>query len=143
MNDDEFFVDALNKMVQLFKQDPELIKYFQIDFESYAEDTEGVDDDEADEIRAKIKEFEDGKKDIVSCLDRLIPQIHEIDDVYSFDIIDFAVILESLELYSEVFVIDGRSVDKLIKSEEEFIRLNNILALFWVDEDDCEDGEEE
>lgn len=140
MTDDEFFIESLKKVTDLFKNDPKLIEDLDIGILEYAEDADIEDDEEKAESYA-VYNGED--VDLTASLENYLQHIKSIDDVFELSVEDYNILLSCLEAYAEVFVIDGTDEEKLNKSEEEYDRLMSILNEFWIDEDDIEDSEDE
>ncbi len=78
-------------------------------------------------------------------LNRLLPEIKGVLDLYELDEEDFLFILDRLEMYSESFIVDGRQEERLRKDLEDYEELSAFLEQFYDDEDDYdeEDYEEE
>lgn len=76
--------------------------------------------------------------DNAEILDSLIPEITKIDDLYNLEEDEFEFIVEMLQDYSENFIIDGRSPEKLQEDEAEYSQLMDILFNFYDDEDEEE-----
>lgn len=81
----------------------------------------------------------------IARLDRLLPEIREVFDIYRLEEEDFVFVIESLEKYCEAFVIDGRSESSRKRDEKVFRALQDFLEQFYDDseEDDDEDDEDE
>lgn len=78
-------------------------------------------------------------------LDKILPKIKSVLDIYYVESEeDFVFVIESLENYSENFIIDGRDEEKKKRDEAEFAQLQNIISEFYDDdEEDDEDSENE
>lgn len=84
--------------------------------------------------------------DSIARLKRLLPKIHEVLDIYRLEEEDFVFIIETLEMYCESFIIDGRTQDSKERDEKEFEELQDFLDQFYDDEDEESDekfGDEE
>ena len=80
----------------------------------------------------------------IARLDRLLPEIREVFDIYRLEEEDFVFVIESLEKYCEAFVIDGRSESSRKRDEKVFRALQDFLEQFYDDsEEDDEDDEDE
>lgn len=80
----------------------------------------------------------------IARLDRLLPEIREVFDIYRLEEEDFVFVIESLEKYCEAFVIDGRSESSRKRDEKVFRALQDFLEQFYDDsEEDDEDEAEE
>lgn len=84
----------------------------------------------------------------IARLDRLLPEIREVFDIYRLEEEDFVFVIEALEMYCEAFVIDGRTESSRKRDEKEFRALQDFLDQFYDDSDDEGDegegeGEEE
>lgn len=77
----------------------------------------------------------------IARLDRLLPEIREVFDIYRLEEEDFVFVIEALEMYCEAFVIDGRTESSRKRDEKEFQALQDFLDQFYDDSDD--EGEEE
>lgn len=77
----------------------------------------------------------------IARLDRLLPEIREVFDIYRLEEEDFVFVIEALEMYCETFVIDGRTESSRKRDEKEFRALQDFLDQFYDDSDD--EGEEE
>lgn len=77
----------------------------------------------------------------IARLDRLLPEIREVFDIYRLEEEDFVFVIEALEMYCEAFVIDGRTESSRKRDEKEFRSLQDFLDQFYDDSDD--EGEEE
>lgn len=78
-------------------------------------------------------------------LDKILPKIKSVLDIYYVESEeDFVFVIESLENYSENFIIDGRDEEKKKRDEAEFAQLQNIISEFYDDdEEDDEDSDDE
>ena len=87
----------------------------------------------------------------IQSLDELLPMLSGIDSLYETDDVgelvfsedEFAFLIECLESYSEVFVVDGRTEEALKRTEEEHSLLADIIFEFYDDDEDDEDYEDE
>lgn len=81
--------------------------------------------------------------DEIENMERIFPKIKTVLDIWNAGSEeDFLFIIDSLENYSENFVIDGRSEEKRKEGEAEFKQLQDILAEFYDDGEDEEgDGD--
>ena len=77
----------------------------------------------------------------IARMDRLLPEIREVFDIYRLEEEDFVFVIEALEMYCEAFVIDGRTESSRKRDEKEFRALQDFLDQFYDDSDD--EGEEE
>ena len=71
--------------------------------------------------------------DSIARLKRLLPEIHEVFDIYRLEEEDFVFIIETLEMYCESFIIDGRTKDSKERDEKEFKELQDFLDQFYDD----------
>ncbi len=88
------------------------------------------------------KEITEDYDEILELLELLIPKINGIDSLYSLEEDEFEFIVECMEEYSEVFVIDGRSPETLARDEALYSQLSDILFQIY-DDDDEDDSDEE
>lgn len=79
----------------------------------------------------------------IARLDRLLPEIREVFDIYRLEEEDFVFVIEALEMYCEAFVIDGRTESSRKRDEKEFRALQDFLDQFYDDSDDEGDEDEE
>ena len=87
----------------------------------------------------------------IQSLDELLPMLRGIDSLYETDDVgellfsedEFAFLIECLESYSEVFIVDGRTEEALKRTEEEHSLLADIIFEFYDDDEDDEDYEDE
>lgn len=79
----------------------------------------------------------------IARLDRLLPEIREVFDIYRLEEEDFVFVIEALEMYCEAFVIDGRTESSRKRDEKEFRALQDFLDQFYDDSDDEGEDEEE
>ena len=79
----------------------------------------------------------------IARLDRLLPEIREVFDIYRLEEEDFVFVIEALEMYCEAFVIDGRTESSRKRDEKEFRSLQDFLDQFYDDSDDEGDDDEE
>ena len=87
----------------------------------------------------------------IQSLDELLPMLSGIDSLYETDDVgelvfsedEFAFLIECLESYSEVFIVDGRTEEALKRTEEEHSLLADIIFEFYDDDEDDEDYEDE
>lgn len=81
--------------------------------------------------------------DSIARLKRLLPEIHEVFDIYKLAEEDFVFIIETLEMYCESFIIDGRTKDSKERDEKEFKELQDFLDQFYDDESDEDEESDE
>ncbi|WP_443737719.1 MULTISPECIES: hypothetical protein [Treponema] len=81
--------------------------------------------------------------DSIARLKRLLPEIHEVFDIYKLAEEDFVFIIETLEMYCESFIVDGRTKDSKERDEKEFEELQNFLDQFYDDEIDADEESDE
>lgn len=81
--------------------------------------------------------------DSIERLKRLLPKIHEVLDIYRLEEEDFVFIIETLEMYCESFIIDGRTQDSKERDEKEFEELQDFLDQFYDDESDEDEEADE
>ena len=81
--------------------------------------------------------------DSIARLKRLLPEIHEVFDLYRLEEEDFVFIIETLEMYCESFIIDGRTKDSKERDEKEFKELQDFLDQFYDDESDEDEESDE
>ncbi|WP_191013471.1 hypothetical protein [Treponema zioleckii] len=85
-------------------------------------------------------------EEVLELLGYLVPKITGIDSLYEeLEEDEFEFIVDCLENYQEVFVIDGRNPEKLKADEEKYSQLTDILFDLYGDDDDFseEDLDEE
>jgi len=81
--------------------------------------------------------------DSIGRLKRRLPEIHEVFDIYRLEEEDFIFIIETLEMYCESFIIDGRTKDSKERDEKEFKELQDFLDQFYDDESDEDEESDE
>ncbi len=76
-------------------------------------------------------------EEVLELLGYLVPKITGIDSLYEeLEEDEFEFIVDCLENYQEVFVIDGRNPEKLKADEEKYSQLTDILFDLYGDDDD-------
>lgn len=80
-------------------------------------------------------------KDALARLEKILPKVHCVLDLYYLGEEDFLFALDCLESYADVFIVDGRDGNRLKETQAEFSQLEEILSEFYDDGED--DGEEE
>ncbi len=87
-----------------------------------------------DEISKTIKE---DYEEVLELLGYIVPKISGIDSLYQeLEEDEFEFIMECLENYQEIFVIDGREPKKLKEDEEKYSQLADLLFELYGDDDD-------
>lgn len=99
---------------------------------------ERADITRTDEANSKIAAEYD---EAIERLNRLLKEINEVIDIYRLEEEDFVFIIESLELYCDNFIVDGRTEAARKRDEKKYNELKNFLDQFYDDEEDFDDEE--
>lgn len=75
-------------------------------------------------------------KDALGRLEKILPKVHCVLDLYYLGEEDFLFALDCLENYADIFVVDGRDGKRFKETQAEFSQLEEILSEFYDDEDD-------
>ncbi len=86
------------------------------------------------------RELKDELNDYKEILESLIPEIQGVDSLYELDEDEQSFILECLEDYMEVFVIDGTNPEQLEKDEEEYSQLCSLFFDLCGDENEDDEN---
>ncbi len=76
------------------------------------------------------KEFYDDYKEILELLERLLPEIKDLDSLAKLKDEDIGFIFECLEAYEEIFIVSYLSEEEFQRTEYEHNLLLSILDLF-------------
>ena len=95
---------------------------------------------QTDELSLEIAEEYD---DYAELLAEIVPKISGVESLYELEDDEFELILECLETYQEIFVVDGRTEEALKATEAEYSQLADILFEFYDDENDEEEDEDD
>ena len=77
-------------------------------------------------------------RDALSRLEKILPKVHCVLDLYYLGEEDFLFALDCLENYADVFVVDGRDEKRFKETLAEFGQLEEILSEFYDDDEDDE-----
>ena len=77
-------------------------------------------------------------KDALGRLEKILPKVHCVLDLYYLDEEDFLFALDCLENYADIFVVDGRDGKRFKETQAEFSQLEEILSEFYDDDEDDE-----
>ncbi len=77
-------------------------------------------------------------RDALIRLEKILPKVHCVLDLYYLCEEDFLFALDCLENYANVFVVDGRDEKRFKETFEEFSQLEDILSEFYDDDEDDE-----
>ena len=77
-------------------------------------------------------------KDALGRLEKILPKVHCVLDLYYLGEEDFLFALDCLENYADSFVVDGRDGKRLKETQAEFSQLEEILSEFYDDDEDDE-----
>lgn len=80
-------------------------------------------------------------KDALGRLEKILPKVHCVLDLYYLGEEDFLFALDCLENYADVFIVDGRNEKSFKETQAEYRQLEEILSEFYDDDED--DGEAE
>jgi len=81
-------------------------------------------------------------KDALGRLERILPKVRGVLDLYYLGEEDFLFALDCLENYADVFIVDGRDEKSFKETQAEFSQLEDILSEFYDDDEDDGDAEE-
>ena len=81
-------------------------------------------------------------KDALARLEKILPKVHCVLDLYYLGEEDFLFALDCLENYADIFVVDGRDEKSFKETQAEFSQLEEILSEFYDDEDDAEESDD-
>ncbi len=115
------------------KEDKLLIKTLRIIHDQILE--ERTDISKTDDVNNQIAADYD---EMLEHLNKLIPSINEVFDIYKLEEEDFTFIIELIEMYADNFIIDGRTPEAKKQTEKEFLALQSFLDQFYDDEIDDE-----
>ncbi len=125
MSDDELLVKTLNNILKNLEEEKKDVE------QNY---------DLSDDFN---KELLDEYNDYVQIIEGIIPKINCIDDLYEkLDEDEFTFILENIENYAEIFILDGRNIELLSEQEKEYSQLCDILFEFYDDDDSNDESDE-
>lgn len=82
-------------------------------------------------------------KDALGRLEKILPKVHCVLDLYYLGEEDFLFALDCLENYADIFVVDGRDGKRFKETQAEFSQLEEILSEFYDDDDEDDDETEE
>ena len=71
-------------------------------------------------------------------LEKILPKVHCVLDLYYLGEEDFLFALDCLENYADIFVVDGRDGKRFKETQAEFSQLEEILSEFYDDDEDDE-----
>lgn len=77
-------------------------------------------------------------KDALGRLEKILPKVHCVLDLYYLGEEDFLFALDCLENYADIFVVDGRDGKRFKETQAEFSQLEEILSEFYDDDEDDE-----
>ena len=77
-------------------------------------------------------------KDALGRLEKILPKVHCVLDLYYLGEEDFLFALDCLENYADVFIVDGRNEKSFKETQAEYRQLEEILSEFYDDDDDGE-----
>lgn len=77
-------------------------------------------------------------KDALGRLEKILPKVHCVLDLYYLGEEDFLFALDCLENYADIFVVDGRDEKRFKETQAEFSQLEEILSEFYDDDEDDE-----
>ena len=81
-------------------------------------------------------------KDALGRLEKILPKVHCVLDLYYLGEEDFLFALDCLENYADIFVVDGRDEKRFKETQAEFSQLEEILSEFYDDDEDDDETEE-
>ena len=81
-------------------------------------------------------------KDARGRLEKNLPKVHCVLDLYYLGEEDFLFALDCLENYADIFVVDGRDEKRFKETQAEFSQLEEILSEFYDDDEDDDETEE-
>ena len=122
MNDEELFADFLNRILKEIKEDREAVIRYDGDNKLVAEDLDRQ----------------------ICLLEKNLPGIKSEMDLFELSENDFLDMLQLIEDYLSVYIINDANTKQMKLQEKEYNQLLEILEWFYTDDDeDSEDETEE
>ena len=121
MNDEEVFADFLNRILKEIKEDREAVNRYDGDNKLVAEDLDRQ----------------------ICLLEKNLPGIKSEMDLFELSENDFLDMLQLVEDYLSVYIINDADTKQMKLQEEEYNQLLEILEWFYTDDDEDSEDEDE
>ena len=121
MNDEEVFADFLNRILKEIKEDRTAVNRYDGDNELVAEDLDRQ----------------------ISLLEKNLPGIKSEMDLFELSENDFLDMLQLVEDYLSVYIINDADTKQMKLQEKEYNQLLEILEWFYTDDDEDSEDEDE
>lgn len=121
MNDEELFADFLNRILKEIKEDREAVNRYDGDNKLVAEELDRQ----------------------ISLLEKSLPEIKSEMDLFELSENDFLDMLQLVEDYLSVYIINDADTKQMKLQEKEYNQLLEILEWFYTDDDENFEDEDE
>lgn len=121
MNDEELFADFLNRILKEIKEDREAVNRYDGDNKLVAEDLDRQ----------------------ICLLEKNLPGIKSEMDLFELSENDFLDMLQLVEDYLSVYIINDADTKQMKLQEKEYNQLLAILEWFYTDDDEDSEDEDE
>lgn len=121
MNDEELFADFLNRILKEIKEDREAVNRYDGDNKLVAEDLDRQ----------------------ICLLEKNLPGIKSEMDLFELSENDFLDMLQLVEDYLSVYIINDADTKQMKLQEKEYNQLLEILEWFYTDDDEDSEDEDE
>ena len=121
MNDEELFADFLNRILKEIKEDREAVNRYDGDNKLVAEDLDRQ----------------------ICLLEKNLPGIKSEMDLFELSENDFLDMLQLVEDYLSVYIINDADTKQMKLQEKEYNKLLEILEWFYTDDDEDSEDEDE
>ena len=121
MNDEELFADFLNRILKEIKEDREAVNRYDGDNKLVAEDLDRQ----------------------ICLLEKNLPGIKSEMDLFELSENDFLDMLQLVEDYLSVYIINDANTKQMKLQEKEYNQLLEILEWFYTDDDEDSEDEDE
>lgn len=121
MNDEEVFADFLNRILKEIKEDRTAVNRYDGDNKLVAEDLDRQ----------------------ISLLEKNLPGIKSEMDLFELSENDFLDMLQLVEDYLSVYIINDADTKQMKLQEKEYNQLLEILEWFYTDDDEDSEDEDE
>ncbi len=121
MNEEELFADFLNRILKEIKEDREAVNRYDGDNKLVAEDLDRQ----------------------ICLLEKNLPEIKSEMDLFELSENDFLDMLQLVEDYLSVYIINDADTKQMKLQEKEYNQLLEILEWFYTDDDEDSEDEDE